>query len=876
MTLQITIDQSGKPAGTAGQAREDLDLGTAVDLVVTGGVSVTEYQWSLLYAPPNEAMTVKSSAAFTAATAATTQLTPIDNRGTYFVQCAVNQGYGLGARAEDIVRITFYAGTALSSDPALLPRRRLAFLETTEHNVPDALDAGGNVDGWAREQERWFRVIENTGAPTARINMIYVAKHGNDSNSGLHPDAAKLTVGAALTVAGALTLSDTVRAIVNVIDSGTYNEQVVVPEWCFLNAPSAMFTGVSAGTPQVIVQTDSGSDTVSGGARVHCFAPLTNQICVSVDNGGAGAVHIGALYASVSGAVGVYTDDSQAIVSLDHGLFGGNGACFRAEGTGNITFSARQMDLVGATAVGVHVNNASALVRGHADRINSQHATSNAIVVTAGEANITGGHIGGAGYVYAVSGTLRLTAAKLSGSRTATGTVYVTVAGALHISQSNEVHQLTQKVIPAVDDVLLVEDSAASWIKKRVRIGDLSSAPPSAILEIPDLVLLVDSDHTAGEQAGIEGDISVGAPNWTASNATATGSGPWTLAAVATGDSYVEGASGTRINVSTNGTCLIEVWAESNTADFLLVRLGTGKTVWYDLGTGNLGTSAGVLDAGIENTPSVGTYVYRCWLLIDEGDITSFRLYVCDADAATGSAASSSIDVHRVRYTQMRALNARNIVPAGAVTSLGNATAAQQPLFYDPVTYEWGRAAGMLFWGGSAYHALISGTGMQDFVGPPPFAIYAVVTPRTATGGTRHTIFSAVEASNKHIRLALEDATVVFAIQTDAGGSEVYLAATAPSVDAMGFIAAYFNGFELELRMGSGGVTYNIAWEYQDGVLEPNALYLGGEPGTYVTPNEAEATIWDVAVIAGRAITFGDATDTLIRTHYGNKHGIAT
>jgi len=37
----------------------------------------------------------------------------------------------------------------------ILPRHGIAAGERAEHNVPDVLDPAGNVDGWAREWERW-------------------------------------------------------------------------------------------------------------------------------------------------------------------------------------------------------------------------------------------------------------------------------------------------------------------------------------------------------------------------------------------------------------------------------------------------------------------------------------------------------------------------------------------------------------------------------------------------------------------------------------------------------------------------------------------------------------------------------------------------
>lgn len=159
MAAQIQIDQSGKPAGVPGEAREDLDLGTNVTLTAIGG-PFAAHQWTIIDKPIDIIGAAQSAALLSSPTASATDVTPIDLAGTYLVQLSVDSGSGLGATADDIARITFYAGPALASDPTQLPRRRPAFQERTEHNVPGAIFAN-NPRGWAQEWERWFAFIEN-------------------------------------------------------------------------------------------------------------------------------------------------------------------------------------------------------------------------------------------------------------------------------------------------------------------------------------------------------------------------------------------------------------------------------------------------------------------------------------------------------------------------------------------------------------------------------------------------------------------------------------------------------------------------------------------------------------------------------------------
>lgn len=183
MSLQIVLNQSGKPAGVAGQAREDLDVGTAVTAACVGGPFLA-YEWTFVSKAIDILAGVESAALLGTPNATSTTIAPIDVPGTYEIQLSVDSGSGLGALDSDVVRITFYAGDPASetegapnADPAELPRRGMAFSETTEHNVPDAIQPTGNTQGWSREWYRWFAVLRR----------LYDGKswaHGRVSNNG--------------------------------------------------------------------------------------------------------------------------------------------------------------------------------------------------------------------------------------------------------------------------------------------------------------------------------------------------------------------------------------------------------------------------------------------------------------------------------------------------------------------------------------------------------------------------------------------------------------------------------------------------------------------------------------------------------------------
>lgn len=174
MAVTITVDQAAHPPGVAGTAREDLATGAPVTLTAGGG-PFASYLWQVIWRPIDIVAAVRATSALTAPVAAVTNLTPIDVAGTYLVRVSVDSGSGLGATADDVAEITFYAGPTLNADPTQKPRRIPAFLERLHHNVADALDAGGNPDGWSREMLRWFAtivgVLDASFAAQARVSL---------------------------------------------------------------------------------------------------------------------------------------------------------------------------------------------------------------------------------------------------------------------------------------------------------------------------------------------------------------------------------------------------------------------------------------------------------------------------------------------------------------------------------------------------------------------------------------------------------------------------------------------------------------------------------------------------------------------------------
>lgn len=81
--------------------------------------------------------------------------------------------------------------------------------------------------------------IGAAGALTNYQRTLHVGKHGDDANDGLTPNAAKLTIGSALTAASALTPVEDNPVVVRIVDGAKYTENVDVPAHTHLYGPLA-------------------------------------------------------------------------------------------------------------------------------------------------------------------------------------------------------------------------------------------------------------------------------------------------------------------------------------------------------------------------------------------------------------------------------------------------------------------------------------------------------------------------------------------------------------------------------------------------------------------------------------------------------------
>lgn len=119
-----------------------------------------------------------------------------------------------------------------------------AFTDQTtyaEYDITDTELLGTSLQN--NKRYATFGSIASSFADIPRQQVLYVGKHGNDVNSGTTPSAAKLTFGAAITVAIADTPSTTNRYTIYCEDSGIYAESFTVPSFVSVEAVDSKIEG---------------------------------------------------------------------------------------------------------------------------------------------------------------------------------------------------------------------------------------------------------------------------------------------------------------------------------------------------------------------------------------------------------------------------------------------------------------------------------------------------------------------------------------------------------------------------------------------------------------------------------------------------------
>lgn len=289
----------------------------------------------------------------------------------------------------------------------------------------------------------WKEIGQTAGVD--RIDTVYVGKHGSDTNSGLTPDNAKLTIYEALATADTLTTGSNVVSVL-VMDSGRYEETtgglaLQINDKVNLIGPAATVICRLAvlGDCKVTL----GKVYPFGGSPCVRFSAADKTCYIEfdmIDGRGESGTNTGdTLFYSTTGGSVMIVHCKKAYIAQD-----GVGIGDKSFGFGHIHYTGDDLYFAGnnSTAVQANDNSTSLIVDvGHILKLDSLAGTTAVEVSNASSEVYLNTHEIEADVAYDVAGTLWLRAGRVTGTKTATGTVHEISSsevrtGTLHLSDA--------------------------------------------------------------------------------------------------------------------------------------------------------------------------------------------------------------------------------------------------------------------------------------------------------------------------------------------------------------------------------------------------------------------------------------------------------
>jgi hypothetical protein len=256
---------------------------------------------------------------------------------------------------------------------------------------------------------------------TQQEQILYVGKHGDDTNDGKSINKPFLTFTAAIAAATALTPAADNRISIKCVDAGSYTEDLTVPEWVGILAESAELIGSHGITQNCLIQCFRLNVPAGGtGITKNGSGGTGNAFCEFVNlNGNA----IGFLCLS-----GEFNIRGQ-VINVDTGV--GIGSL----STNIIHASFRNININGAGGVGIGISSITGMVSAGVDCIEGVNASSTCLLaLNGGMLCINCSSIKGTDVAYNVDATsaLKLVASSFQGTKIlAAGGIANTLLGEL-------------------------------------------------------------------------------------------------------------------------------------------------------------------------------------------------------------------------------------------------------------------------------------------------------------------------------------------------------------------------------------------------------------------------------------------------------------
>ena len=298
------------------------------------------------------------------------------------------------------------------------------YIDRTSTATPN----GSTVIATKSGEGRWLLLPSSGGSLPGSVQRYWFGKHGNDSNTGLSYDTAKLTMGAAVAAASAQTPSDTNQFAITCLDAGVYTEDVTMVQWVHLYAPNITMQG----TLDVADNTYAVIGTVEANGNAYAIRKAAGQTGVT-------RVEAQAVYATgsstgaanlASGGIFIYEVRSTFVED-------GNAIGDVSVNNGHTHIMAEDIYITGTGVAIARVGSGTTI--GYVAHILEIGAGNGAgIVVNGGEVSLKILYLESTqAYNVGASGTLRLDANVITGTTAGTGDAYINTAGYVTAAPAN-------------------------------------------------------------------------------------------------------------------------------------------------------------------------------------------------------------------------------------------------------------------------------------------------------------------------------------------------------------------------------------------------------------------------------------------------------
>lgn len=351
----------------------------------------------------------------------------------------------------------------------------MGWYEFSEETVKPVAPAANHVALYPKAGEWYFensagiekKLVSSAG--TVQVQIYYVGKHGSDSNDGKSLEFAFLTFGKAITEINLQSPGQYNPYCISCLDAGIYTENLTLAAYVSVFAPNTSFIG---------------NHVVGDGCRFTSnFLMCTSGTAISKTSGTISGLIQASLMQLTGAANGTVCTAGSLDCQIDTIVNAGTGYVFGGSSSASLSVIFNVI-LLTSVSGGSAINFSSSGTMSISGNTISDIGFSTGIITSS--TGVVSAKMAKIACVAAVNvgvgSTLNLLISSLSGTETNAGTYNVTKAGAItdpnaiHKNIANEISTITEKTAPVAADLIIIEDSGASGVKKKVQLSNITKA----------------------------------------------------------------------------------------------------------------------------------------------------------------------------------------------------------------------------------------------------------------------------------------------------------------------------------------------------------------------------------------------------------------